>query len=152
MFVCYRGCRCMESLKTTEVRIANSYALIVLNVYMFCDVDTHRFVVACPSYVVILCDSAYTRSFYVHGAFAASRFRWRTLFCFWCGSSVSLSLCLRYGVWEADSAFGLATWHQWSSRSAMERVSDIDIQSLRSLLSEVLLLSQSSEAEEDICL
>ena len=34
----------------------------------------------------------------------------------------------------------------------MERVSDIDIQSLHSVLSEVLLLSQSSKAEEDVCL
>ena len=65
--------------------------------------------------------------------------------------SLSLSVCaLAFG--KVDSAFGLATWHQWSSRPAMERVSDIDIQSLHSALSEVLLSSQSSKDEEDICL
>ena len=51
VYVCVWSWMSLHGLfeKKTEVHTANSYALIALRVYMFCDVDTHCFAVACPT-------------------------------------------------------------------------------------------------------
>ena len=152
----------MESVKKNRSPYtANAYSLIVLNVYTFCDLDTQRFVVECFVLIVFAMNVLHaTRripdlfTFMVHSQLLG--FSDALYSAFGVGRpslslSLSLSVCAMASG-KADSAFGLATWHQWSSRSAMERVSDIDIQSLHSALSEVLISPQSSKAEEDICL